>query len=297
MPPEPFAAESPSSESSASAWQGALLAAAWCGLLAAWPWLDGDRSLAMIQAGTALGAILFVWTLRRRLSASGWGFELGPAGVLAAMLLPAVARWPQPHASSTVLLPLLPLVAVPGGSGACLRWGLIGGGLAAASEYLGGGPPGAIGIPAWVTVAATTSIGFAWARGRAAELGERDAERSKARDLERMAEAVRRQRTDFVTNMSHELRAPLSGILGLAELLLAGRLENTQRQKVRWLQDSARGLLGIVDDLLDVGRLRAGTLRLEEREVHLGRSMEQIAGFLAPQAVAKGLVLECRVDP
>lgn len=106
-----------------------------------------------------------------------------------------------------------------------------------------------------------------------------------------------RARQDFLARVSHELRTPIQGLLGTSRLLMehghgevAGELASNAR-------DSARGLLALVDDLLDVGRLEAGQLRLREVAFDPREPLEEAAGLAAEPARAKGLTLLCYVGP
>lgn len=119
----------------------------------------------------------------------------------------------------------------------------------------------------------------------------------EVRDASRRAQVADERQRQFLTNMSHELRTPLAGILGLAEMLQNGPLEAEQQQHLLLVQESTRGLLAIVDDLLDVGKLGAGAIRLEQRRVDVARLVKQTASFMAPRASAKGLGLNVDVDP
>ena len=125
-------------------------------------------------------------------------------------------------------------------------------------------------------------------------LTERAAELEAARDAARLASDAK---DEFLARMSHELRTPLNGVLGMSQLLAGGALDADQRRRLGTLEDSGRALLGLVDGLLDVARLRADELRLRPRPVRLTDPLERVAASYRARASAAGLGLELAVDP
>jgi CheY-like chemotaxis protein/HPt (histidine-containing phosphotransfer) domain-containing protein len=97
--------------------------------------------------------------------------------------------------------------------------------------------------------------------------------------------------------MSHEIRTPMNGVLGMTELLLETGLTSTQRKYAETVQRSGKTLLGIINDLLDFSKIEAGKLELENVDMDLRRTMEDIVDLLAERARAKGLELACSVPP
>lgn len=106
------------------------------------------------------------------------------------------------------------------------------------------------------------------------ELGDYFAERfEEVRRRRRELHAGRRTRIDFLELMSHELRTPLNSILGFAEVLvegLDGDLSPAQRENLRIVRESGENLLSLIDDILDLSALQAGTVRPQFEEVDLG---------------------------
>ncbi|EPR41087.1 histidine kinase [Desulfovibrio sp. X2] len=95
----------------------------------------------------------------------------------------------------------------------------------------------------------------------------------------------------FLAGLSHEVRTPLTGLLGLGQLLLETRLEPEQRSYVRHMLGAARGLMRIVDDALDVAAMEAGRLSLQDRPYSPAEMVHDVAGLFSGQASAKGLTL------
>ena len=145
------------------------------------------------------------------------------------------------------------------------------------------------------------SFGFALlALGQLRRLDER------RRSLERLtsdlrlaqheAEAASRAKSVFLANMSHEIRTPFQGLLGMLELLDSAPLAAAQHAQLRTARESAQHLLEILNDLLDVTRLEAGTLSVGSEPVELRRLVADAARLMHAQAGAKGLALQVHVD-
>lgn len=105
------------------------------------------------------------------------------------------------------------------------------------------------------------------------------------------AESANEQKTQFLANLSHELRNPLHAILGNTELALHGQLPPHVRQHVETVDAAARSLLSLVNDLLDLACLQAGKLRVREAPFDLVALGHRSLAMLEPQAERKGLSL------
>ncbi|WP_084151165.1 response regulator [Azohydromonas australica] len=106
------------------------------------------------------------------------------------------------------------------------------------------------------------------------------------------AEDASRAKSAFLANMSHEIRTPMNAILGLAHLLGQESLAPRQAEQVARIGDAARHLLSIINDILDLSRIEAGKLQLEERDFELASLLEQVRSIVGAGAAAKGLRLE-----
>ncbi|WP_298232687.1 response regulator [uncultured Azohydromonas sp.] len=103
------------------------------------------------------------------------------------------------------------------------------------------------------------------------------------------AEAASRAKSAFLASMSHEIRTPMNAILGLTHLLQRDGATPQQSARLGKIDGAARHLLSIINDVLDLSKIEAGKLRLEERDFGLGALLEQVRSFIAPAAAAKGL--------
>ena len=109
-----------------------------------------------------------------------------------------------------------------------------------------------------------------------------------------LAEASR-MKSAFIANMSHELRTPLNAIIGFTGALLMklpGPLNTEQDKQLNTIRSSARHLLSLINDILDVAKIEAGKVTLSVEAVHCQHLMQEVAETLRPLAQQKGLALE-----
>jgi signal transduction histidine kinase/CheY-like chemotaxis protein/streptogramin lyase len=107
------------------------------------------------------------------------------------------------------------------------------------------------------------------------------------------AEAASAAKSDFLATMGHEIRTPMTGVLGMTELLQRTSLDATQRGYADAIQDSGRMMLRLVNDSLDLARIEAGKLQLEDSALDLHALLGEIEALARPLAQAKNL--DCSV--
>lgn len=116
-------------------------------------------------------------------------------------------------------------------------------------------------------------------------------------EARQLAESANQAKSTFLANMTHELRTPLIGVLGMNELLIGTALDRNQKHFVAAVDRSGCELLEMIDQILEFSRIESGHLRLQTREVDLLRLVEEVIMLLAERVYHKGLDLIWRVEP
>jgi PAS domain S-box-containing protein len=111
------------------------------------------------------------------------------------------------------------------------------------------------------------------------------------------AESASRTKSDFLASMSHEIRTPMNSIMGIADLLAKTALTPEQDKFVQIFRRSGDNLLNLINDILDLSKVEASQLELEQTGFSLNDHLEKAIEMVAPRAHEKGLALVCEIAP
>jgi signal transduction histidine kinase len=122
-------------------------------------------------------------------------------------------------------------------------------------------------------------------------------DRWQLESAKKMAEAANQAKSSFLANISHELRTPMNGIIGMTELALETDLSEEQRDLLDTARNSALALLEMLNDVLDFSKMEARKLDLEQIPFNLHKLVSETAKVFAIQARQKHLAFTCDIDP
>jgi len=110
------------------------------------------------------------------------------------------------------------------------------------------------------------------------------------------AEAASIAKSTFLANMSHEIRTPMNAIIGLTHLMQRAGATPEQAERLTKIDNASRHLLSIINDILDLSKIEAGKLRLEDSDFNLSAVLDNVASIINPAAQEKGLAVEIDRD-
>ena len=129
-----------------------------------------------------------------------------------------------------------------------------------------------------------------------AEAKARSAYASKMEEINAHLELAVKARSDFLANMSHEIRTPMNGVLGMIELVKDTQLTGEQKNYVDVAFRSGTTLLALINDILDLSKIEAGKLELEQLDYNLNQLLNDLKGLFYVQLEDKDLYLEIQYD-
>jgi signal transduction histidine kinase/CheY-like chemotaxis protein len=124
-----------------------------------------------------------------------------------------------------------------------------------------------------------------------------DRQQAAEQRLREAAEAALRAKSDFLSTMSHEVRTPMNGVIGIADVLLDTQLDPIQRDYAETIVRSGEALLEILDDVLDMAKIEAGKIDLEMIPFDPVQVLNDVITLSGPRASAKGLNLQLNIGP
>jgi diguanylate cyclase (GGDEF)-like protein len=125
-------------------------------------------------------------------------------------------------------------------------------------------------------------------------LEQREAELKESRDA---AVNMAQMKAQFAATVSHEVRTPLNGVVGMLDMLKETRLNQRQQEFVDVAWNSSRTLIALINNILDFSKMEAGKLKLEETEFHLGTLMAEVMELVARPAQQKGVGIGWTIAP
>ena len=129
------------------------------------------------------------------------------------------------------------------------------------------------------------------------EINEREQIEAELRASIESAEAANRAKSEFLATVSHEVRTPMNGVLGMASLLLNSELAQEQQEYAETIQESGESLMTIIDDILDFSKAEAGEVKLVESDFELVPLIDHAVELFGPEAGRKGIDLAAYLAP
>jgi PAS domain S-box-containing protein len=145
----------------------------------------------------------------------------------------------------------------------------------------------------WIEI---NSVNINWEGSEAilnfiSDISKRKIAEEEIRRAKNLAEQASRTKSEFLANMSHEIRTPLNGIIGMTELVLMSQLDDEQKERIEAVKYSGESLLDIINDILDISKIEARKLELDEVKFGLRSVIEKVMRPLASKTAAKNVEL------
>lgn len=134
----------------------------------------------------------------------------------------------------------------------------------------------------------------AWNRSLSAEISRRKEIEAKLLIAQQKAENANRAKSEFLSNMSHEIRTPMNAVIGFAELTSKMELPKVAAQNIQTILRSAKALISIINDILDLSKIEAGKLKVQKEPIDIKDLADELHNIFYVKIEEKGL--KCQID-
>lgn len=138
---------------------------------------------------------------------------------------------------------------------------------------------------------------FFWNRSLSREISQRLQVENELRKAKESADSANLAKSEFLANMSHEIRTPLNSVIGLSYLLEKDPPADERKELIQNIRIAGNGLLGIVNNVLDLAKIEAGELEMESKPIRLQHLLKEIEHIMQPSIAVKKLTLNIEALP